>query len=67
MLIYGNTPKDIMRMMASRKWKLIAIVFIVISLLLAYDKFKQPEVRLKALDQFWETLGKGENLTNKVE
>ena len=63
MLIYGNTPRDIIRIMASRKWKLIAIVFIVISLLLAYDKFKQPEVALKALDQFWETLGTGKNST----
>jgi len=61
MLIYGNTPRDMIRIMRSRKWKLIAIVFIIISLLLAYDKFKQPEVGLKALDQFWETLGTGKN------
>ena len=67
MLIYGNTPRDIMRIMRSRKWKLIAIVFIVISLLLVYDKLDRPRTPLKALDQFWETLGKGENLTNKVE
>jgi len=67
MLIYGNTPRDIMRIMRSRKWKLIAIVFIVISLVLAYDKFRQPRTPLKALDQFWETLGTGKNLTNKVE
>jgi hypothetical protein len=67
MLIYGNTPRDMIRIMRSSKWKLIAIVFIVISLLLAYDKFKQPRTPLKALDQFWETLGTGENLTNKVE
>jgi len=67
MLIYGNTPRDMIRIMRSSKWKLIAIVFIIISLLLAYDKFKQPKLELKALDQFWETLGTGENLTNKVE
>ena len=67
MLIYGNTPRDMIRIMRSSKWKLIAIVFIVISLLLAYDKFKQPRTPLKALDQFWETLGTGENLTKKVE
>jgi len=67
MLIYGNTPRDMIRIMRSRKWKLIAIVFIIISLLLAYDKFRQPRTPLKALDTFWETLGTGENLTNKVE
>jgi hypothetical protein len=66
MLIYGNTPRDMIRIMRSRKWKLIAIVFIVISLLLAYDKFKQPKLELKALDQFWETLGTGKNLIDKV-
>ena len=55
------------RIMRSRKWKLIAIVFIIISLVLAYDKFRQPRTPLKALDTFWETLGTGKNLTNKVE
>jgi hypothetical protein len=67
MLIYGNTPRDMIRIMKSRKWKLIAIVFIIISLVLAYDKFRQPRTPLKALGQFWETMGTGENLTNKVE
>jgi hypothetical protein len=67
MLIYGNTPRDMIRIMRSRKWKLIAIVFIIVSLLLAYDKFNQPRTPLKALDGFWETLGTGKNLTKKVE
>ena len=64
MLIYGNTPRDIIRIMRSRKWKLIAIVFLVTTLLLGYDKFKdQPVPKLEALDKFWDTLGSGKNST----
>ena len=64
MLIYGNTPQDIIRIMKSRKWKLVAIVFIVTTLLLGYDKFKdQPITELKALDKFWDTMGSGKNST----
>ena len=64
MLIYGNTPKDIIRIMRSRKWKLIAMIFIVTTLLLGYDKLKdQPVPKLEALDKFWDTLGSGKNST----
>ena len=64
MLIYGNTPQDIIRIMKSRKWKLVAIVFIVTTLLLGYDKFtNQPVPKLEALDKFWDTVGSGKNST----
>ena len=63
MLIYGNTPRDIIRIMRSRKWKLIAIVFVITTALLALDKFNQPITELRALDAFWDTLGSGKNST----
>ena len=64
MLIYGNTPRDIVRIFRINRWKLIAVIFIVTTALLAYDKFtNQPITELKALDAFWDTLGSGKNST----
>ena len=64
MLIYGNTPRDIVRIFRINRWKLIAVIFIVMTALLAYDKFdNQPITELKALDAFWDTMGSGKNST----
>ena len=64
MLIYGNTPQDIVRIFRINRWKLISVIFIVTTMLLAYDKFNnQPITELKALDAFWNTMGSGKNST----
>ena len=63
MLIYGNTPRDIGRMLMSKRWQLIAMVLAFLSVALIYEKFNQPKVELKALDKFWQTLGSGMNST----
>ena len=66
MLIYGNTPRDIMRIFRINRWKLIAVIFIVTTALLAYDKLdNQPVPKLEALDKFWDTLGSGTDKTKQ--
>ena len=66
MLIYGNTPRDIMRIFRINRWKLIAVIFVVTTMMLAYDKFtNQPVPKLKALDKFWDTLGSGKDKTKQ--
>jgi len=56
MLIYGNTPRDIMNMMWKRKYKLlmIAVVIVIAVMLIGCTKTK---TELRALDQFWDALG----------
>ena len=56
MLIYGNTPRDIMKMMWRRRIKLltVAVVVAVAVMLIGCTK---PKPKLKALDKFWDTLG----------
>mgnify|MGYP001163517855 FL=1 len=56
MLIYGNTPDDIIKMILKRKYKLlsIAVLFAVAIMLIGCTK---PTQELKALDKFWDTLG----------
>ena len=64
MLIYGNTPQDIIRIFRINRWKLIAVIFAIMTMLLAYDKFiNQPVPKLEALDKFWDTIGSGKNST----
>lgn len=56
MLIYGNTPKDIRRMIWRRKFKLLAVavlIFIAVTLM----GCTKPKPKLNALDKFWDTLG----------
>jgi hypothetical protein len=58
MLIYGNTPRDIVRIFRINRWKLIAVIFIIATALLAYDKFtNQPVPKLEAMDAFWDAMG----------
>ena len=63
MLIYGNTPRDIMRIFRINRWKLIAVIFIMTTMLLVVDKINQPVPKLEALDKFWDTIGSGKNST----
>ena len=56
MLIYGNTPRDIMNMMWKRKYKFLTIavlIFIAVTLI----GCTKPKPTLNALDKFWDTLG----------
>ena len=56
MMIYGNTPRDIMSMMWKRKYKFLTIavlIFIAVTLI----GCTKPKPTLNALDKFWDTLG----------
>ena len=56
MMFYGNTPRDIMKMMWRRRIKLltVAVVVAVAVMLIGCTK---PKPKLNALDKFWDTLG----------
>ena len=67
MLIYGNTPRDIRRMMWRRKYKLIAILAVIAVAVMLMGCSTKPKQELKALDRFWDALGgKTTNLIDKV-
>jgi cell division protein ZapA (FtsZ GTPase activity inhibitor) len=57
MLIYGNTPSDIMRMMKARKTKLLSIAVIIFLAVMLMGCTAKTKPTLKALDKFWDTLG----------
>ena len=68
MLIYGNTPDDIRKMILRRKYKLMTIAVILIGAFALIGCTAKPKDELKALDKFWDTLGgKTENLIEKVK
>ena len=71
MLIYGNTPKDIMAMIWRRRKKfMLALAVILIAVMLSGCAIGNRKVSppLQALDKFWDTLGgKTENLIEKVK
>jgi hypothetical protein len=68
MLIYGNTPDDIKKMILRRKYKLITIAVILIGAFVLIGCTAKPKDELKALDKFWDTLGGNtENLIEKVK
>ena len=56
MLIYGNTPRDIMRMMWRRKFKLLAVAVLIL-IAVTLTGCTKPKPSLNALDRFWDTLG----------
>jgi len=56
MLIYGNTPRDIMRMMWRRKFKLLAVAVLIL-IAVTLTGCTKPKPTLNALDRFWDTLG----------
>ena len=60
MLIYGNTPGDIMAMIWRRRYKFISIfAVIVIAVMLTGCAIGNRKVSppLQALDKFWDALG----------
>ena len=68
MLIYGNTPRDIRRMIWKKKFKLlttilvIAVAVMLMGCTIGNKKISPP---LQALDKFWDTLGSGKDKTKK--
>ena len=70
MLIYGNTPRDIRRMLWKKKFKLLTIIVVIaVAVMLMGCTIGNKKVNppLQALDKFWKTLGSGENQTNKIQ
>ncbi len=65
MLIYGNTPKDIVEMIWRRRYKFITVfaVIIIAVMLLGCSTADGKKIELKALNKFWDTLGSGKNST----
>ena len=56
MLIYGNTPRDIMNMMWRRKFKLLTVAVLIL-IAVTLTGCSKPKPTLNALDKFWDTLG----------
>ena len=70
MLIYGNTPRDIMRMMWRRRIKLLSIVMAVaVAVMLMGCTIGNKKINppLQALDKFWDTLGSGVDKTKSKD
>jgi hypothetical protein len=68
MLIYGNTPGDIMNMMWRRRYKVLSVIAVmVIALMLMGCSIGNRKVSppLQALDKFWDTLGSGKDKTKQ--
>ena len=70
MLIYGNTPRDIMKMMWRRRIKMLSIMVViaVAVMLMGYTVAgKKVNPPLMALDKFWDTLGSGVDKTKSKD
>jgi len=60
MLIYGNTPRDIRRMIWKKKFKLLSIIVViaVAVMLMGCTTAKKATPKLgDGLNKFWDTLG----------
>jgi hypothetical protein len=70
MLIYGNTPSDIRKMIWRRKFKLLTVavlILIAVTLMGCTVGNKKISPPLQALDKFWDTLGSGVNKTKSED
>ena len=70
MLIYGNTPRDIMKMMWRRRGRLLSLVLaIAVAVILMGCTVGNKKVNppLMALDKFWDTLGSGVDKTKSKD
>ena len=65
MLIYGNTPGDIMAMIWRRrnKFMMVIAVIVIAVMLTSCGSSRKTTPPLNVLDQFFKTLGSGENST----
>ena len=59
MLIYGNTPKDIMRMMWKRRIKMLSII-VVIAVAVMLMGCSTAKQKSSAVSEFWKALGSGD-------
>ena len=70
MLIYGNTPRDIMKMVWRRKVKLLSVaVLVAVAVMLIGCSGKQIKKPVKlgdGLNKFWDALG-GKVLTKSKD
>ena len=70
MLIYGNTPRDIMNMIWRRRIKLLSIVIVIavaVMLMGCTVGNKKVNPPLMALEKFWDTLGSGVDKTKSKD
>ena len=70
MLIYGNTPGDIVAMIWRRRYRLIsvfAVIVVAVMLMGCTVGNKKVSPPLQALDKFFETLGSGTNKTAEIK
>ena len=62
MMFYGNTPRDIMKMMWRRRIKMLSIIVVIavaVMLMGCTIGNKKVSPPLTALDKFWDALGSG--------
>ena len=70
MMFYGNTPRDIMKMMWRRRIKLLSIVIVIavaVMLMGCTVGNKKVNPPLMALEKFWDTLGSGVDKTKSKD
>ena len=70
MLIYGNTPDDIKKMIVKRRYKLLTIIVVIavaVMLMGCTIGSKKVNPPLQALDMIWKKLGSGKEETNKIQ
>jgi|TARA_R110002126_G_scaffold202990_1_gene350300 hypothetical protein len=70
MLIYGNTPDDIKKMIVKRRYKLLTIIVVIavaVMLMGCTIGSKKVNPPLQALDMIWKKLGSGEKETDKIQ
>ena len=70
MMFYGNTPRDIMKMMWRRRIKMLSIIVVIavaVMLMGCTIGSKKVNPPLQALDMIWKKLGSGKEETNKIQ
>ena len=65
MIIYGHSGQDIRRAIWRRRYKFVAIFAVIVTavMLVGCGTAEKRTLDLKAMDQFWNTLGSGKNST----
>ena len=65
MIIYGHSGQDIRRAIWRRRYKFLSVfaVIVIAVMLTGCGTAEKRKFDLKALDQFWDTLGSGKNST----
>ena len=65
MIIYGHSGQDIRRAIWRRRYRLLSLfaVMVIAVMLVGCGTVEKRTLDLKAMDQFWNTLGSGKNST----